>query len=86
MTLIISTLFMLAMMLSVYAMATSVKGAMPRIMRVIAERGELASDARIIRVGAVRNTARSGAAVISFAAHARKQAVPLNAELLKLAA
>jgi plasmid stabilization system protein ParE len=70
MTVIVSTLFIAASMLSFYTIAATVARAMPRIEQVIAERNDvLAQPPRMIRFGEVRGIAvvRREAVVLPFA-------------------
>jgi hypothetical protein len=56
MTLIASTLFIAALLLSVYTMLMTAAQARPRIEQVIAERNVVAAQPRVIRLGEVRRT------------------------------
>lgn len=75
MTLIASTLFIAALLLSVYTMLMTVARALPRIEQVLAERNAVVAQPRMIRLGEVRRTGaiRQQAAILPFAPRAPRK-------------
>jgi hypothetical protein len=92
MTLIASTLFIAALLLSVYTMLMTAAQARPRIEQVIAERNAVGAQLRVIRLGEVRRTGvmYPQAIIVPFAPrasrHSNTQDYVRATETLKLAA
>jgi hypothetical protein len=92
MTLIASTLFIAALLLSSYTMLMTAAQARPRIEQVIAERNTVGAQPRVIRLGEVRRTGAvcSQAVIVPFAPrvsrHSNIRGYIGATETLKLAA
>jgi hypothetical protein len=88
MTVIASTLFIAALMLSFYSMTATMAKAMPRIKQVIADRNDMVTQPRMIRFGEVRGIAivRREAVVLPFAPKCARPVFRHPAAQIKLAA
>jgi hypothetical protein len=92
MTLIASTLFIAALLLSVYTMFMTLAQARPRIEQVIAEKHAVIAQPRVIRLGEVRRTGAvcPQAVIVPFAPrvsrHSNVRGYIGATETLKLAA
>ncbi len=67
MTILISLLFLTAMLMSAYAVVATVTNAWPRIKQIISERGKITVEKRVIVIGEFRKAARPAAKIIAFA-------------------
>jgi hypothetical protein len=92
MTLVAATLFITALLLSIYTVLMTVARAMPRIEQVFAERNVVVAPPRMIRLGEVRRTSaiRQQAVIMPFAPRAPRHSYITGyagaTEPLKLAA
>jgi hypothetical protein len=88
MTLIASTLFIAALLLSVYTMLMTAAQARPRIEQVVAQRNTVTLQPRVIRLGEVRRTSfiRPQAVIVPFTPRAVHRSYTGVVEPIKLAA